>query len=123
MNRTPLSLLFLAAPLVVGLSAKQAVAQHFDTVNTDHAQRENDVLIHQDIVSGRIAAPESADRTAVHTPIERAVHPGRKFRNTLRDVPVETNPEELARQSRLLCEQEHGSFAAQWRCRPHAQQR
>jgi hypothetical protein len=108
----------LAAMLLVGLSAKLAVAQHFDTAHPD-----NHEFIHQDIASGRIAAREGTDGTVAHAPIERAAHPGRRLRNNLSAMPPEMSSEEFSRQSRLLCEQQHGIPAAQWRCRSHAQQR
>jgi hypothetical protein len=118
MKRRSPSLPFLAATLLVGLSAKLAVAQHFDASNAD-----SDVLIHQDIASGRIAAREDTDGTAVQAPIERAAHHGKRLRNKLSAMPAEASAEEIARQNRLLCEQQHAIPAAQWHCRTHAQQR
>jgi hypothetical protein len=123
MKRISLSLPFLAATLLVGLSAKPALAQHFDTANADSAQRESDMLIHQDIAAGRIAARDGIDGMPVRASIEKAAHQGRQLRNNLGAMPTEASSEELARQSRLLCEQQHGIPAAQWRCRSHAQQR
>lgn len=111
MKRLSPSPAFLVAALLLGLRADPAVAQHFDTVNADSAQRENDLLIHQDIASGRIAAHEGA------------AHHGRRLRKNLNAMPAEASAEEAARQNRLLCEQQHGIPAAQWRCRAHAQQR
>jgi hypothetical protein len=123
MKRTSLSPAFLAATLLLGMSVKPALAQHFDTVNADSMQRENDLLIHQDIASGRIAAHEGAGRMAAHAPIERAAHHGKRLRKDLSAMPAEASAEETARQNRLLCEQQHGIPAAQWHCRSHAQQR
>lgn len=118
-----LSPAFLAATLLLGLSTKPAIAQHFDSVIADSAQRENDLLIHQDIASGRIAAHEGVEGAAVQAPIERAVHHGKRMHNNLSALPAEANAEETARQNRLLCEQQHAIPAAQWRCRAHAPQR